>query len=205
MFTRWTTTTALLLCLAIVQSCADNQVPGVDPGADHVALEAELAASNQPYLIFDCRTHSIDIALGGTILRQLEFSFADSDSLLTGWPLSTNVDHAHLEAAVALVPEDELSVVSQVTGASPGQIQRYLPAEMLLVTSAGSRILIRTGLDGHPISSWGNFCEAAKSAISSLLGGRQLNLTMKPDDAMALYGLSNRQPVIFLRDKVTGS
>ncbi|MEW6411271.1 MAG: hypothetical protein AB1483_02230 [Candidatus Zixiibacteriota bacterium] len=165
------------------------------------------AAEVFPYLVLDLKTMTLSIQIEGVPLRDCRATAANDtatvgefsrDWLESGAAIQ-RISRVHLLSGAKTLSQVELEAIAEVTGLSEAATQRYLPAEMIIETSEGQRLEIRTDLEGEEISALGGFEETLRRIVSTVEGKETLRLYMSGPDAMSIFGLARTHPLIILK------
>ena len=80
-----------------------------------------------------------------------------------------------------------LAIVGEALNVEPKTLQRQIPSRFRLLWGLGLSMDIRTGIPARPGMEPGSLLLEAALALNRSLGGREVRLTLKPEDALTLY------------------
>jgi hypothetical protein len=182
---------AVLVVLAAARISLSAEKTAVPAG------QSTPAPTTSPHLVIDLQHRKILLKLADVILREYAITTVNGlqgDTIPDNPGLQPTADgqtvrSVHLISAAEAIPQLELNVIAEETALGPDRLQRYIPREMVLVTSGNLRIHIETECANARTFFWQRVLDDLRWAWYGLLGRDSVRLGMSADDAMSLYGV----------------
>lgn len=189
-----------LIALTLAAGCGDDAV-NLD------VVIAPTATESPVVLVLEPKAATLSTLYGDVVLRTYALSF-EEDSLAVERLVAklakqsdrmARIERVYVMAAEGRLSDIELKIITEETRLPAEQVQRYIPHEMILVASDGTRLYIKTGVETESVSRRSRFREWLRSTWSGISGHGELHMQLSPDDAMSLYGVARGGPHLIVR------
>ena len=166
-------------------------------------VELLLANSGKPYLIIDTIDNEFALKLKGAPVWEYPITL-DGDTaraqLSSFIKTFTGKNHKLLRAvkskylfeASPKTPDSVLSIVGEVVKVNPKLLQREIPEKFQIGWGDDLKLVVRTDIEGQPISNLKNVLVKLADTIESPFSERSLQVTMQGEAALTLYRIADK-------------
>jgi len=190
-----------ILAAMLVLSVAAGQPPVAEK------IERNLVKESGLYLVFDFYARVVTLKQGGTVLREYPFEIvgdsAVAEKVVNEFEkrdsMAATVETVALLSAKATVPEAELQIIMEETHLTERELQKYLPAEFVIVIEDGPCLRFKTDVEPDHKFKIQIINDYYRRLVAVLSDRKTVKFQMKPEDAMSLYGAARDNPKVIFR------